>query len=114
MCKVKFMIFQPSFFEGFNEVCVDGVCQCAKYNNGDCLGPRDACPNATVTLMTCDDEIAGSVCNTDIYMCDCPTGEVQIARKCYKSSCKCDILVIKHGREVSFWKHPMIFLCPTQ
>ena len=93
---------------------MDGVCQCAKYNNGDCLGPRDTCPNATVTLMTCDDEIAGSVCNTDINMCDCPLGEVQIARKCYKTSCKCDILVIKHGREVSFWKLPMSFLCPTQ
>ena len=71
---------------------MDGVCQCAKYNNGDCLGPRDTCPNTTVTLMTCDDEIAGSVCNTDINMCDCPLGEVQIARKCYKTSSKCYIL----------------------
>ncbi|KAF6024706.1 hypothetical protein EB796_016987 [Bugula neritina] len=64
---------------GFNEECVDGICECVKYNDGTCLGAPNYCPDGpTADWITCDVDVAGSLCNEVSGRCECPDNQMQV------------------------------------
>ena len=73
-------------FVGFNEVCSEGLCQCIRNSEGDCLGPFNYCPSYSQSPGSCHDEVAGSVCIEERNTCECMEGQAEIARTCINTT----------------------------
>ena len=80
------ILLDDSDFVGFNEICANEVCECFRNSQGDCFGPYIYCPSHSLQPGLCNAEVRGSVCIEETSTCECPDGQVQIARACVNTT----------------------------